>query len=83
MTTPRSLSSETHQTPAPARSREPAPPSSRSTRSPPLAATHTVENVDDLTAGKTVFLKMYAPWCGHCKAMKVSEIRSSLCEGCA
>lgn len=27
-------------------------------------------NWDDLTAGKTVFIKFFAPWCGHCKKMK-------------
>lgn len=30
----------------------------------------TPDNWDDETAGKTVFLKMFAPWCGHCKKMK-------------
>jgi len=30
----------------------------------------TKESWEDAVAGKTVFLKMFAPWCGHCKRMK-------------
>jgi len=30
----------------------------------------TKESWDDAVSGKTVFLKFFAPWCGHCKRMK-------------
>lgn len=29
----------------------------------------TQANWDDRTAGRTIFVKFYAPWCGHCKSL--------------
>jgi len=37
---------------------------------PAAAIDLTSENYDEVTAGKVVFIKMFAPWCGHCKKMK-------------
>ena len=31
--------------------------------------TITADNWDEVTTGNKVFLKMYAPWCGHCKRL--------------
>ncbi|CAJ1367000.1 unnamed protein product [Effrenium voratum] len=30
----------------------------------------TKDTWDEMTAGKSVFVKFFAPWCGHCKTMK-------------
>ena len=35
-----------------------------------VAVELTLDNYAELTAGKSVLLKLYAPWCGHCKAIK-------------
>ena len=32
-------------------------------------ASLTKDNLHEKANGKPVFLKLYAPWCGHCKAM--------------
>lgn len=37
---------------------------------PAAAIELTPANFDEVTAGKVVFIKMFAPWCGHCKKMK-------------
>lgn len=35
-----------------------------------LSLSLTQENFVDMTQGKNVFIKFFAPWCGHCKAIK-------------
>ena len=35
-----------------------------------VAVELTLDNYAELTAGKSVLLKLYAPWCTHCKAIK-------------
>lgn len=34
------------------------------------ATTLSADNWDSLTEGKTIFVKFFAPWCGHCKKLK-------------
>lgn len=38
----------------------------------------TTANFEAETQGKALFVKMYAPWCGHCQKLKV---RRSQCNG--